>query len=402
MKEKISQLFDYGDGIAVPGQAPAFDPGEIKELTMQMIHGEHAAPKRVRAVRCASRTLLIAAILASLFSVTALAAGLSIHQRRQAELRERKQIDAHQVTDYVEFDAAEDAAGVTLLSTINDGAEQVVYLNLSPVEADEVYDPGMLRMLDPQEARRYYLLEVEGTEGYGMLEYTPTDWDFPPEEMETVTLESGYVLEQPTPEAMHRKLMASCYDEQSKTLTLKGYVPADRLTQGEAVRLHVVLMEMGNGPDDDRRLIRDFGTVELTSTQQTVKTVRFDTPLLFRNEETGETGEVLGVELSYESVSWLVRYDSMMELCTRPADDATEEEKQAHARLVQSWLQAQDTLVQNAKLNFADGSSMNAPGLLGSSYADGEEKLIGGLGERTLDLNAVVSVTVCGETIPIP
>ncbi len=401
MEVKISQLFDYGDEMAVPGEAPAFDPGEIKELTMQKIHGELSAPKPVRAVRRASRTLLIAAILAGLFSVTALAAGLGIHQRRQEQMRGRNEIEAHQVTDYVEFDAAEDTAGVTLLSTINDGENQVVYLNLAPVEADEVYDPGMQRMMGQQDTQRYYMLEVEGTEGFSMLEYTPTDWSFPPEELETVTLEGGHTLEQPTPEAMHRKLMESCYDAESKTLTLRGYVADSRLSPGEPVRLHVVLLELRDGPDNSRQVIRDFGTVMLTPTQHTVKTVRFDTPPVFTNADTGEAGEVLGVELSFTGVSWLVRLDSMTTVHTRTPEGLSEAEKQAHARLVQSWLQAEDQLVWDAKLNFADGSSMKSPGILQSPYADGVVKLTGTLGEGTLDLNSIVSVTVCGETFPV-
>ena len=400
MEKKISQLFDYGDEIVAPGEAPAFDPGEIKELTMQKIHGEYRIPKRARAVRRASRTLLIAALIAGLFTVTALAAGLSIHQRRQAQLRESNGVDAHQVTDYVEFDTA-DAAGLTLLSTINNGENQVVYLNLSPVEADQVYDPGLQKMAEQQDSWRYYLMEVEGTEGYSMLEYTPTDWDFAPEEMQTVTLEGGTTLEQPTPEAMHRKLMESCYDAESKTLTLKGYVTASRLSDGKPVQLHVVLMEMGDGAEESRQLIRDFGTVTLTPTEQTIRTVRFDTPPSFSNQETGETGEVLGVELSFEGVNWLVRYDSAEMVHTRAPKDMTEEERQAYARLVQSWLRAEDQMVWDARLNFADGSSMKAPGILQGHYEDGVVRLIGTLGEGTLDLNHIVSVTVCGQTITV-
>ena len=68
---------------------------------------------------------------------------------------------------------------------------------------------------------------------------------------------------------------------------------------------------------------------------------------------------------------------------------------------MQSWLQAEDQLVWDAQLNFADGSSMKSPGILQSPYADGVVKLTGTLGEGTLDLNSIVSVTVCGETFPV-
>ena len=401
MEVKISQLFDYGDEIAAPGEAPAFDPGEIKELTMKRIHGERNAPKPARAVRRASRTLLIAAILATLFTITALAAGLSIHQRRQEELRRRNEIDAHQVTDYVEFDTAEDAAGVTLLSTINNGDNQVVYLNLSPVEEDEVYDPGMQDMMSETGVLRCYVMETDAGSGWGMLEYMPDDWDFPPEEMMTVTLEGGHTLERPTPEAMHRKLLESCYDAQSKTLTLKGYVPSSQLAPGKAVQLHVMLLELRDGDDGSTRILRDFGRVSLSPTEQTIKTVRFDDPPVFLNEETGEEGRVLGVELNYEGASWLVSFDDMQFVHSAPAPDLTLEQRRAKQDLERSWGMAEDEVVWNAKLNFADGSSMDAPGILRCPYEEGVVKLMGNLGEGTLALDQIVSVTVCGKTFPV-
>ena len=401
METKISRLFDYGDEIVIPGETPDFDPAEIRAVTLARIHTGRKAPRRVKAVRRASRTLLIAALLAGLFTVTAVAAGISIHHRRQEELRQRNEIDSHQVTDYVEFETAEDAAGLTLLSTINDGDNQVVYLNLSPVEADEVYDPGLQQMMGEQDAWRYYLLEIEGTEGFSMLEYTPKDWDFPPEEMETVTFEGGFTMEQPTPEAMHRKLMESCYDAESKTLTLKGYVAASRLSPGQPVQLHVVLMELRDGPDNSRQVVRDFGTVTLTPTEQTVKTVWFDTPPVFVNEDTGEEGKVLGVELTFEGANWLVSFDSMTRVHTRPPDGLSEAEKAELLKLQQSWMKAEDTVVWNSRLNFADGSSLPAPGILRCPYEDGVVKLVGTLGEGTFDLNNIVSVTVQGETFPV-
>ena len=401
METKISRLFDYGDEIVIPGETPDFDPAEIRAVTLARIHTGQKAPRRVKAVRRASRTLLIAALLAGLFTVTAVAAGISIHHRRQEELRQRNKIDSHQVTDYVEFETAEDAAGLTLLSTINDGDNQVVYLNLSPVEADEVYDPGLQQMMGEQDAWRYYLLEIEGTEGFSMLEYTPKDWDFPPEEMETVTFEGGFTMEQPTPEAMHRKLMESCYDAESKTLTLKGYVAASRLSPGQPVQLHVVLMELRDGPDNSRQVLRDFGTVTLTPTEQTVKTIWFDTPPVFVNEDTGEEGKVLGVELTFEGANWLVSFDSMTRVHTRPPDGLSEAEKAELLKLQQSWMKAEDTVVWNSRLNFADGSSLPAPGILRCPYEDGVVKLVGTLGEGTFDLNNIVSVTVQGETFPV-
>ena len=401
MEVKISQLFDYGDEIAAPGEVPAFDPGQIKELTMQKIHGEHTAPKRVRAVRRASRTLLIAAAIASLFTVTALAAGLSVHQRRQAQLRDYREVDANSVTDYVEYETGEDAAGVTLLSALNTGEMQEVYLNIGPVSPDEVFDPGEQELMEAEGIHREYVYELDGDGKWNWLQFTPSDWDFAPEDMVTVTMEGGETLQKPSPEAIHRKLMDSCYDAESRTLTLMGHVPLDRLREGKETQLHVVCLEVRGGDFDHPEIYRDFGSVAISATEHRVKTVMFDTPPVFTNEETGDEAQVLGVELSYEGVTWLVSFDGMAAVHGRPADDLTEAEKQAYFDLQLSWLRAEDQLMWNAKLNFADGSSMEAPGILRSPYEDGAVKLIGTLGTGSIDVNKIVSVTVCGETIAV-
>ena len=401
MEKKISQLFDYGDEIVAPGEAIAFDPGEIKELTMKRIHREHSAPKTVRAVRRASRTALIAAALAGLFTVTALAAGLSIHQKRQEQLRRSREIDANQVTDYVQYETSGETAGVTLLSALNNGEVQEVYLNIGPVSPEEVCDPGMQQMMDEQGVWREYAYELDGDGSWGWMQYTPDDWDFAPEEMETVTLEGGHTLERPTLEAQHRKLLASCYDEETRTLTLMCHVPLSRLTDKGTVQLHVVCLEVREGDFDHPQIIRDFGSVTVCATEHTVKTVSFDKPPVFVNEETGEEAWVLGVELSYEGAAWLVSFDSMEKVHTRPPENMTEAEKQTYYELQRSWLKAEDQVVWSAKINFADGSRMDAPGILRCPYEDGAVRLIGTLGQGTVDLEKVVSVTVCGETFPV-
>ena len=401
MEKKISQLFDYGDEIAVPGEAPAFDPGKIKELTMQKIHGEHTAPKRVRAVRRVSRTLLIAAIIASLFTVTALAAGLSIHQKRQEQLRKMKAVDTNRVSDYVQYETEQDTAGVTLLSALNNGEVEEIYLNIGPVSPEEVYDPGMQDMLEAEGLYRDYVYDLDGNEKWHWLQYTPADWDFAPEDMVTVTMEGGETFQQPSAEAVHRKLLESCYDEETRTLTLTGHVPLSELTEGKETRLHVVCLEVRNGDFDHPEVIRDFGSVSISPTEHRVKTVMFDPAPTFTNEDTGEEARVLGVELSYEGAVWLVSFDSMTRVHTRPADDLSEAEMQAYYELQRSWLKAEDQVVWDAKLHFADGSSIDAPGILRNPYEDGVVKLIGTMGDDTLDLDKVISVTVCGETFAV-
>ena len=77
MRERISDIFDYGDEIVVvEEQEDWIDPARIKELTMRKINAESKdTPARpaVKKTRTARRTALIAAIAAVLLAGTALA-----------------------------------------------------------------------------------------------------------------------------------------------------------------------------------------------------------------------------------------------------------------------------------------------------------------------------------------
>ena len=82
------------------------------------------------------RTCLIAAVLAALFTITAYAA-VSINARRQQELRQKLNIDGSNTASYVEYSDV-GSGSVVLLSAINDGEFQRVYLNVSPVEKSDI------------------------------------------------------------------------------------------------------------------------------------------------------------------------------------------------------------------------------------------------------------------------
>ena len=75
MDKKISELFDYGDEIAVTDGIDAmFDPAEIKEITMRKIHENSTHPRRhIRRITAVA----IAACLVLALAVTAYATGFA-------------------------------------------------------------------------------------------------------------------------------------------------------------------------------------------------------------------------------------------------------------------------------------------------------------------------------------
>ena len=104
------------------------------------------------------RTFLIAAILAALMAATAYAI-VSIHQKRQEELREKYKPAENHLTTYVEYSAPEETSDtITLLSAYNNGEVQTVYMNVKPVEQEEVRS---IFMQDQQEDGRLYHLSYQ-------------------------------------------------------------------------------------------------------------------------------------------------------------------------------------------------------------------------------------------------
>lgn len=88
MNMNISEIFDYGDEIAIAEQDGLFDPAEIKELTMKKVRMEpqtHAGAVRpAKSRRAAYRTILAAAIVVVLLAGTAFAAYQHAMQNRLA------------------------------------------------------------------------------------------------------------------------------------------------------------------------------------------------------------------------------------------------------------------------------------------------------------------------------
>ena len=113
---------------------------ETRELLDRSAVSQKPAKSRI------VRTILIAAVLAALMAATAYAI-VSIHQKRQQELRESLKIEETQVAGYQEFEEAsapeetaaepkEKEASVQLISTFRKGEFADVYFSISPITRD--------------------------------------------------------------------------------------------------------------------------------------------------------------------------------------------------------------------------------------------------------------------------
>lgn len=382
MNKQISELFDDYDGIVLDDVSGPFDPAEIKELTMQKIQGRHALPK-TRAVRRTGRMLLFAALIASFLTLTAFAAGLSIHQKRQSEMRETLNIDQNQVTDYVELSVpgeGETGSGAVLLSTINDGEFQRVFVDVSPVEPEEIRSFGS-QFDNP-----------DGTKGYYEFSFTR---DGEHHAIATPAVLTG------KPSGTPAEIATAAYDEASKTLTLECACIDTLFPFDEDFDLTIQLYRISQDTQyhEDAQLVRTFGTVTVHPTGSTQRTILFDTPVPFENPATGGRGQVIGVTVGSAAVDMLVTHENMETIYERT--ELTGDAFHAFMDEQIGWLNATDEMMWSLALNFSDGSSRDGFGILRSYYEDGRVVCRCSLGADTINIGDIVSVTVGGVTIPV-
>ena len=321
------------------------------------------------------RTLLLAAVIASLLGVTAYAVGYSIHQQRQQELRQRMQIDEHQVENYMEYPvpsekAETDQTTVTLLSSIADEEFVNFYFNISPIEKDAV-------------------LTDEGEIDYTAMERFSCTFDGKTGSCVLPLREKG----------------SPAYDEASKALTCKSSFllkELERENAGFPLEVTVVRSVGGDGVRtfDYLEKLGHFTIEEGPALQSRI--CLFDTPVDFSCEELGKTGRVLGVELHPSSMTWLLEHED----ADRFYYDLSH--WQALSAEEMDWLQAVQTPWANAIdqaargiLHMADGTDFDVLSAESGIYEDGIVKRYSQWELQTIDINTVTAITVCGTRVEL-
>ena len=416
MNKRISQLFDYGGEIEVAADRVPFDPKEIRKMTMNKIHNRQGK----RALRLTGRSLLIAAVIAGLLTITAFAAGLSIHQRRQEEIRESLGIEENHVTDYVEQDTPEEPGpGVTVLSVINTGSSQGLYLNVSPVEPEEVRDSLIEEETDGVVRSLSYCVTWNETDMVDTRIVTQ-DWDFAEEDL--ITEENmpwgAENYRHPSREAVVRKYLEQGYDPETGTLTLQCGIPNEVLDLSGPVTLHLICWEMRarlepvpgeegvfRAAEESAEIYRDYGYFTFEPvTEHSSRTVWFAEPVEFENPELGGTGRFLGVQLQPTKMYWILDCEAMNTICTPEKRRAAfEADPEAYHQLELSWVSLLDRLEREASMSFSDGTVLGQ--LNGETSHFGQDGWLYDEGwypdTPTIDIDAVESVTICGVTIPL-
>ena len=284
-------------------------------------------PLRHRSRRKLWRTLLIAAAITALLSVTAYAAA-SIHQRRQQELKEDLKIEENHVSDYVQAEPAQTGSGgpgITLLS-VQPSYDDFIrfYVDVYPVPEDYVRDGitggAAVETGEDWDLRSVNYFTTLDDKGWQEAFIHTRDWDFEAADKLPVTDENGNSWQQPTAAAIQKKQREQGYDAETKTLTLecifnRGDLPAD----AAAAEVHIIcaeylanIDEQGIETDNDVGVLIDFGTVSVPLAETAVRTVYFTEPreLRFEGQAGTVTGRLMGAELNADGLVWLYEMDT--------------------------------------------------------------------------------------------
>lgn len=322
------------------------------------------------------RTLLLAAVIASLLGVTAYAIGYGIHQQRQQELRQRMQIDEHQVENYMEYpvpteEAERGQTTVTLLSSMADEEFIKFYFNISPLEKEEmVEEQGNITLA------RIVLRYFCSFNGKTASLVVPVE-------------ENGQVL----------------YDEASKTLTCESSFLLEELAREHAGFPLEVTVVRSVGGDGVRTFdyLEELGrfTIEEGPALQS-RVCLFETPVDFICEELGKTGRVLGVELHPSSMTWLLEHEDADRFYYDLShwQELSDEEMDWLQAVQAPWANAIDRAARGI-LHMDDGTDFDVLSAESGIYEDGIVKRYSQWELQTIDINAVTAITVGGTRIEL-
>ena len=383
MKLSIAELAEdcFPEDVMI-GNKDAELTARVKARVLAKIEAENsAADMREKRLSVRPRkivTLGLAAALMLSFGLAAYAIG-SIHAARQQELRAELNISESHAESYVEYELPEEnAPGLVLLSAIQDGSFQKVYVDVSPVTREQLdrYTEPLLFMWQLEGFR------VDGQEAFGMASPCLREGRVVHEHGETVAA-----------------ILEDAYDAENQTLTLRIEIPlsqireVQRQTGSERVGLTVWLWDPQAQAEAGEESLGDwlhsqpsFGRVSFRPTDREMAV--FDLGgFRYRDPETGRELELVALELSPTAAVWRLRYAGMEE--SFAAQDQEE---------LSAWAHAEDRMIRETRIVFADGSSLTLPGAVAAPLEDGTVNC--GIGwERAVDIHNVQQITLDGQVL---
>ncbi len=292
-------------------------------------------------------TFALAAALILALGVTAYAIGMGIHRQRQAEMRENFGMGGSDAPAYQEYTVPEEnTSGVTLLSTINNGGNQRIIVNVSPITRDDL-----------------------------ALTQHPVMF----------SLDGGQTWEQ----AMTAGDENSAYDAESQTLTVSVMFSTEGKQPGEEI---TVLFNV-NGS-------LNLGSITVKVTDPDTRLVRFPEPITLTNPVTEKPVSLIGVELRGNQAIWMLETEDAAYFYGDHSSDSETDAKLRQDNIV-TWINWLDEQFRAMKLTFADGSSCS---FNGHDFSDVDGNLVRphvDYDRLAIDVSQVVSIEINGQTYTI-
>ena len=322
-------------------EAEVFCPESIQESPERIVHMK----KRII-------TFALAAALMIALGITAYAIW-SIHAARQQELKADLKIEESNVSSYMEYTVPdEQASGLVLLSSVNDGESQRVFVNVSPIEMD---------VIDRFPETIAFAWKLDGMTIDGE-DY----WMTAGPKLQSNISVSGH-------DAIHEAVLRDAYDESTKTLTLECFISNDAIVQAQAYenseRIHLTLTLWDHQAQADAGIgssaewlnnQESFGSVWFTPTEQEMRYFDFG-HAVYHDAELDKDIEIVGLELTPFSAIWLVNYEGAADFHKPGADQAAYE----------PWSILEDKVCIETKIIFSDGSEFSTGGALTTPYENG-------------------------------
>lgn len=390
MDRRISDIFSYGDDMVFWEPCYDISPEEVRAMTLRRL--------RTRRTKRLSRTLLIAAVIVSLLTVSAIALGISIHAQRQAQLRQEMKIDENHVDGYTEFTipaetvAGAENSGVVLLSAIKDSESETVYVSISPVEEEDLF----------KEDRFEWTLDGQNF-GNVFPVYDNSNIDYAPVYNEY----SGEYVNMPDQEQLRQAILEN-YDAETKSGLFKFEILLENVNADKPLNISVYKLDTNLDPDFTGILetheVYDFevcGTIRLEPIGTSCISLRFPQPPTFENPDTGGKGRILGADIYATGLTWIMEHEGMDEVYINQDGTPPRLTGEELNTLQNAWCNAIENALSGAMLQYTDGQTLKLPsGIVRLGY-DGALLKSPVSTKGTLDLSRIASLTVMGETMEV-
>ena len=385
------------------------------EETWELLNSSSPAQRPVKSRII--RTFLLAAILLALMAATAYAI-VSIHQKRQQELRENLKIEENHVAGYQEFEEAskpegtatepkEKEASVQLISTFRNGEFVDVYFSVSPISREGAWDAigwehknaVYVIASNSRELDDAYRKIGKGTEK-GLYGRFPV---MPPIQVD----------EYLRPQGTREELLEKYYDADTQSLMLKTefLLSYEAVDWSKPVYMNVKIIELASiASSFDESVeeysarynpvcVGDYGTVPVTISEAEYLEADFSgKDILVQAPSSDKVLQVLGVKIYASEVELQVTHENVDLIFNLPRDD--DEVFQKGYELMLDWLTVYDQVLDGSALLMEDGTQVKLNPSESTPYENGVVTLYSRL-PSTIDLQKVTAISILGQEAEI-